>query len=53
MTGRGAGGEGFLTDPYHSGMNSHTHPLADYLAVAVEAARLGAAELERWRKHFK
>jgi myo-inositol-1(or 4)-monophosphatase len=29
------------------------HPLADYLAVAVEAARLGAAELERWRKQFK
>lgn len=30
-----------------------THPLTDYLAVAVEAARLGAAELERWRKQFK
>jgi myo-inositol-1(or 4)-monophosphatase len=27
--------------------------LADYLAVAVDAARLGAAELERWRKQFK
>ncbi len=26
---------------------------ADFLAVAVEAARLGAAELERWRKQFK
>lgn len=25
----------------------------DYLTVAVEAARLGASELERWRKQFK
>jgi myo-inositol-1(or 4)-monophosphatase len=34
-------------------MNSHPHDLARYLAVAVEAARLGAAELERWRKQFQ
>lgn len=27
--------------------------LTEYLTVAVEAARLGAAELERWRKQFK
>src|SRR3954467_1253502 len=25
----------------------------EFLAVAVEAARLGAAEIERWRKQFK
>jgi myo-inositol-1(or 4)-monophosphatase len=29
-----------------------THPLAEYLDVAVEAARRGAAELERWRTRF-
>lgn len=34
-------------------MNSHPHDLKNYLAVAVEAARLGAAELERWRKQFQ
>jgi myo-inositol-1(or 4)-monophosphatase len=30
-----------------------SHPLAEYLAIAVEAARKGAAELERWRKQFQ
>lgn len=34
-------------------MSTHLHDLPRYLAVAVEAARLGAAELERWRKQFK
>jgi len=29
-----------------------THPLADYLAVAIDAAKAGAAELERWRGKF-
>jgi myo-inositol-1(or 4)-monophosphatase len=29
------------------------HPIADYLAVAVEAARRGAATLEQWRGKFQ
>ncbi len=32
---------------------STTHPIADYLAVAVEAARRGAATLEQWRRKFQ
>ena len=32
---------------------STNHPLADYLAVAVEAARRGAATLEQWRSKFQ
>src|SRR4051812_44431972 len=44
LTCRGPGGR-----PYHIRMSTPT----DFLAVAVEAARLGAAELECWRKQFK
>src|SRR5262249_39518028 len=38
-----------LLGRYHTGMSTP----ADFLAVAVEAARKGAAELERWRKQVK
>lgn len=33
-------------------MTPDTTRLTDYLTVAIEAARLGAAELERWRTKF-
>jgi len=34
-------------------MNSTQHNLTEYLRVAIEAAQLGAAQLEQWRKKFQ
>lgn len=33
-------------------MNTHRARLSEYLSAAIEAARLGAAELEHWRAKF-
>ena len=37
---------------YHFSMNTEAARLREYLSVAIEAARHGAAELERWRAKF-
>lgn len=38
--------------PYHFGMSTEPAKLREYLTVAIDAARRGGAELERWRGKF-